>query len=107
MPNSRIVQLWEGGETKVFNKLAILDLHHSRLRTLDLGLTPNLESLCLKRCYDLVEVSILVECLKLVSLDLYNTKLRSLDLSLTPNLEKLNLEGCNELVEIHMPAASL
>lgn len=52
MPNSRIVQLWEGGETKVFNKLAILDLHHSRLRNLDLGLTQNLESLCLKRCYD-------------------------------------------------------
>ncbi|GJX69846.1 TMV resistance protein N-like protein [Tanacetum coccineum] len=106
MPNSRIVQLWEGGETKVFSKLAFLDLHYSRLRTLDLGLTPNLESLCLKRCLDLVEV-IRVECLKLVSLDLSHSKLRTLNLSLTPNLEKLNLEGCNELVEIHMPANSL
>ncbi|PWA73437.1 disease resistance protein (TIR-NBS-LRR class) [Artemisia annua] len=86
----------------VLTKLAILDLHHSRLRTLDLGLTPNCESLFLKRCYDLVEVSIRVECLKLVSLDLNGTKLRTLDLSLTPNLE-----DCNELAEIHMPAASL
>ncbi|PWA73438.1 toll/interleukin-1 receptor (TIR) domain-containing protein [Artemisia annua] len=88
MPNSRIVQLWEGGKTKVLTKLTILDLHHSRLRTLDLGLSPNRESLCLKRCYDLVEVSINVECLKLVSLDLNSTKLRTLELSLTSNLEE-------------------
>ncbi|PWA59720.1 toll/interleukin-1 receptor (TIR) domain-containing protein [Artemisia annua] len=64
-------------------------------------------TMSLQKSYDLVEVSIRIECLKLVSLDLNSTKLRTLDLSLTPNLEELNLEDCNELAEIHMPAASL
>ncbi|KAI3496838.1 hypothetical protein L1887_39216 [Cichorium endivia] len=44
MAHSSIVQLWEGGGTKVLNNLRFLNLSSSRLRSLDLGLTPNLET---------------------------------------------------------------
>ncbi|PWA83215.1 Disease resistance protein [Artemisia annua] len=96
----------------ILTKLAILDLHHSRLRTLDLGVTPNHIFTCLlqRRCIVLTENGILIKLkfpYTLNVLDLNSTKLRTLDLSLTSNLEELNLEDCNELAEIHMPAASL
>nr|GEU65088.1 TMV resistance protein N-like [Tanacetum cinerariifolium] len=66
MPNSRIVQLWEGGETK----LRILYLSGSKLSTLDMGLTPDLEWLDLRECSSLVEL-VPSGCLKkLVFLDL-------------------------------------
>ncbi|KAL7604208.1 hypothetical protein Lser_V15G19512 [Lactuca serriola] len=54
MVHSRFVQLWEGGESKVFNKLRFLDLSFSRLSTIDLGLTPNLETLTLHQCNNLL-----------------------------------------------------
>ncbi|KAL4580689.1 hypothetical protein LXL04_016890 [Taraxacum kok-saghyz] len=56
MHGSKVVQLWEGGEHKVFDKLRFLDLSGSKLRTLDLRLAPNLETLNLGECCDLVEI---------------------------------------------------
>ncbi|KAD6454851.1 hypothetical protein E3N88_09557 [Mikania micrantha] len=48
MPWSYISQLWEGGERKVLEKLRFIDLFSSKLRTFDLGMTRNLETLNLK-----------------------------------------------------------
>ncbi|CAH1421486.1 unnamed protein product [Lactuca virosa] len=103
MDDSKIEQLWEGGEKKVLNKLRFLDLNRSMLSTLDLGLTPNLEKLNLGECSNLVELHMPFGCLKLVSIDLRNARLRTLDLRLAPNLEKLILVECNDLEELHMP----
>ncbi|CAI9303582.1 unnamed protein product [Lactuca saligna] len=106
MINSKIVQLWEGGERKTLKKLRFLGLSGPKLRTFDLGLTPNLETLTLGGLGDLVELKIPVECQKLRSLKLYCTKLRPFDLWLTPNLEELFLEG-GDMVEFHMPPRCL
>ncbi|CAH1421452.1 unnamed protein product [Lactuca virosa] len=109
MVDSRIVQLREGGENKVLNKLRFLDLSYSqRLNTLDIGLTPNLETLNLRHCYNLVEIHMSGGCLKLISIDLTNSsRLRTLDLGLAPNLETLILTECRDLVELHMPSRCL
>ncbi|CAI9284460.1 unnamed protein product [Lactuca saligna] len=106
MAHSRIVQLWEGGERKVLSKLRFLDLNNSMLRTLDLGLTPNIETLNLKGCGDLVEVQMPARCLKLKTVDLSWSALRTLDLGSAPNLELIDLEGCSDLVELQMPCRS-
>ncbi|CAH1442312.1 unnamed protein product [Lactuca virosa] len=103
MPYSRIVQLWEGGERKVLNKLRFLNLDYSDLKTLDLELTPNLEKLTLEGCHILVELHMSVACLKLRSFYLSDSKLRTLDFRSTPNLEVLDLDICKDLVEVHMP----
>ncbi|XP_023741590.1 disease resistance protein RPV1 isoform X1 [Lactuca sativa] len=102
MANSGIVQLWEGGERKVFNKLKFLFLSGPNLRSLDLGLAPNLETLRLQRYGGLVELYMPRECLKLRSLELFDVKLRTLDLGLTPNLENLLLVS-GDMVELYMP----
>ncbi|XP_023740046.2 disease resistance protein RPV1 [Lactuca sativa] len=107
MAYSDIVQLWEGDERKVLNKLRFLDLSYSMLRTLDLGLTPNLEALTLVQCYNLVELHMPVECLKLKSVELSGSKFRTLDLGLAPKLELLDLENCRNLVKLHMPSRCL
>ncbi|XP_023741582.1 disease resistance protein RPV1 [Lactuca sativa] len=109
MSYSDIVQLWERGEKKVLNKLRFLHLHGKNLRTFDLGLTPNLETLTLQSNgygSGLVELYMPGECLKLRSLNIYGVKLRMFDLGLTPNLEKLWLSG-GDLVELHMPHTCL
>ncbi|CAH1444392.1 unnamed protein product [Lactuca virosa] len=106
MINSKIVQFWEGGERKALKKLRFLGLSGPKLRTFDLGLTPNLETLTLGGLGDLVELKIPVECPKLRSLKLYCAKLRPFDLWLTPNLEELFLEG-GDMVEFHMPPRCL
>ncbi|KAL7599321.1 hypothetical protein Lser_V15G22309 [Lactuca serriola] len=103
MADSRIVQLWEGGERKVLNKLRFLDLSYSMLRTLDLGLTPNIETMNLKGCCNLVELHMPVGCFKLKTVDLSRSMLRTLDLGSAPNLELIDLEGCSDLVELIMP----
>ncbi|MFS7950765.1 putative P-loop containing nucleoside triphosphate hydrolase, leucine-rich repeat domain superfamily [Helianthus anomalus] len=62
MSRSRIEQLWVGG--KVLKKLKSITLRSSKLRTLDLGLTPNLVRLDLSFCANLVELHVPVGCLK-------------------------------------------
>nr|GEX71397.1 hypothetical protein [Tanacetum cinerariifolium] len=85
MPYSKIVQLWEGEEIEVLNELRFLDLRGSMLRTCGLEMTPNLETLNLRGCRDLVELHMPVGCLNLRSLDLSHSTVRTLDLALTPN----------------------
>ncbi|KAJ9535078.1 LOW QUALITY PROTEIN: hypothetical protein OSB04_un001847 [Centaurea solstitialis] len=103
MSCSKLVQLWECTNKKVLNKLKFLDLRHSKLKNLDLGLTPNLETLSLIGCSDLVELRMHVECPKLIYLELGNSKLTTFDLQGTPNLVALHLENCFDLVELHVP----
>ncbi|GJT02071.1 disease resistance TIR-NBS-LRR class family protein, partial [Tanacetum coccineum] len=109
LERSEIVQLWEDGEKKVLKKFNYLNISHSKLRTFDLGLTPNLKTLSLVYCVDFVElhVSVSVSCPNLKSLNLRGSRLRSLDLELIPNLERLYLEDCDELVEINAPIGCL
>ncbi|KAJ9551352.1 hypothetical protein OSB04_015397 [Centaurea solstitialis] len=104
---SNIVQLWEYTDRKVLNKLRFLDLKYSKLKNLDLGLTPNLERLSLIGCSDYVELHMLVECPKLIYLDLGASTLMTLDLRGTPNIEKLDLYKCVDLVELHIPVECL
>ncbi|CAI9262484.1 unnamed protein product [Lactuca saligna] len=107
MVKSKIVQLWEGGERKVLNKLKILDLSYSKLTTLSLELSPNLEVLSLRRCRDLVQLHILNGCQKLKSIDLSESKLKTIDLHPAVNLELLHLKDCNALVELRLPNGRL
>ncbi|KAJ9552041.1 hypothetical protein OSB04_016086 [Centaurea solstitialis] len=104
---SKLVQLWEMGDRKVLHKLRFLDLDNSKLKNLDLGLTPNLERLSLNGCSDLVELCMPIECPKLIDLCLGAYTLRTLDLRGTPNIEKLDLIECVELVELHIPVECL
>ncbi|XP_076954545.1 TMV resistance protein N-like [Bidens hawaiensis] len=94
MRRSNIVQLWEGG--KVMEKLRFLDLGRSKLRSLDLGLTPKLERLNLECCRDLVKVDVDGGCLKsLVYLNLdYCSNLKSVSfIEELESLEVLNIGG--------------
>ncbi|KAJ9564032.1 hypothetical protein OSB04_009192 [Centaurea solstitialis] len=57
LPECRIVQLWGSDQQgKVLKMLRFLILSFSKLRTLDLKLTPNLEKLDLNGCSDLEEL---------------------------------------------------
>ncbi|CAI9278820.1 unnamed protein product [Lactuca saligna] len=107
LPRSRIVQLWERGERKVLKKLRFLDLSDSMLRTLDLGMTPNLESLDLSGCDDLTELHVPAGCQqRLVHLDLvgcsrftsflFIKRLESLELFSFPKLS-VHVECLEEL----------
>ncbi|CAH1421461.1 unnamed protein product [Lactuca virosa] len=87
---------------QVLNKLKFLDLSCSMLRTLDLGLAPNLEELILVGCSYLEKLHFPSRCLNLRRLLLTDSKLRTLDIGLTPNLEKLDLEKSYHLEELHM-----
>ncbi|KAJ9565562.1 hypothetical protein OSB04_001528 [Centaurea solstitialis] len=107
MSLSKIVQLWECTDRKVLNKLRFLDLKYSKLKNLDLGLTPNLERLSLIGCSDLVELRMPVECVKLIYLNLSASTLTKLDLRGTPNIEMLDLYKCVDLVELHIPIECL
>ncbi|GKB18191.1 Toll/interleukin-1 receptor domain-containing protein, partial [Tanacetum coccineum] len=62
---SRIAQLWKAGEEKVLFKLRFLKFKNSNIRTLELGLAPNLEMLHLKGCDDLEELHMPAESPKL------------------------------------------
>ncbi|GJU52683.1 TMV resistance protein N-like protein [Tanacetum coccineum] len=71
MRESKITELWEGGERKALDKLRFLNMSESKLKTLNLALTPNLEMLLLQGCEDLVELHAPIGCLqKLIFLDL-------------------------------------
>uniref|UniRef100_A0A251TR03 Putative disease resistance protein (TIR-NBS-LRR class), putative n=1 Tax=Helianthus annuus TaxID=4232 RepID=A0A251TR03_HELAN len=106
MDHSKMSQLWEGGERKVLNELRFLNISHSKLRTFDLGLTPQLEWLDLSECDDFVELHMPVESLKLKSLTLSGCMLSKHDMGLIPQLETLDLNRCKDLVEFHMPVES-
>ncbi|XP_076954532.1 TMV resistance protein N-like [Bidens hawaiensis] len=96
MFNSKIEHLWEGG--KVMEKLRFLDLGGSKLRSLDLGLTPKLERLNLLGCRDLVKVDVDGGCLKsLVYLNLdYCRGLKSVSfIEELESLEVLNIGNLN------------
>ncbi|KAJ0794887.1 putative P-loop containing nucleoside triphosphate hydrolase, leucine-rich repeat domain superfamily [Helianthus annuus] len=92
MSGSRIEQLWVG--EKVLKKLKSIILSFSKLKTLDLGLTPNLVRLDLRCCSDLVELHVPVGCLKrLTYLNLDNcTRLKSVSfIKDLESLENLNV----------------
>nr|XP_043630298.1 disease resistance protein RPV1-like [Erigeron canadensis] len=102
--NSKIEQFWKCGERKVLKKLRFLDMNSSRMRTLDLETIPNIETVNLEGCVDLVELHMPFECSKLKALNLqYCAMLRTLKLAPTLNLETLSLKGCHDLLELHMP----
>ncbi|KAJ0532069.1 putative P-loop containing nucleoside triphosphate hydrolase, leucine-rich repeat domain superfamily [Helianthus annuus] len=103
MSLSNISQLLEGGERKVLNKLRFLDLRFSKLGTLDLGMTPNLEMLHLEGCQEFAELRMHVEYPKLKFLNLSGSMVSTFNLGLTPHLETLNLRDCNNFVDLHMP----
>ncbi|MFS7966382.1 putative TIR domain, P-loop containing nucleoside triphosphate hydrolase [Helianthus anomalus] len=107
MVNSKITELWEGGERKVLNMLKFLDLRNTKLRTFDLTMTPHLEELNLENCSDFVELQLPVECPKLKILNLSGSKVSNLNLGMTPNLERLELLGCYCLQKIHAPVGCL
>ncbi|KAL4580109.1 hypothetical protein LXL04_016289 [Taraxacum kok-saghyz] len=103
MPSSNIIQLWEEGDKKVLNKLRVLYLSHSKLRILNLGLTPNLERLELVNCSDLIGLHMPIRCLNLKFFHLTNSKINTFHLGLAPNLEKFILGGFGKLIELCMP----
>ncbi|GJR98839.1 Toll/interleukin-1 receptor domain-containing protein [Tanacetum coccineum] len=88
-------------------KLTLLDLRHSKLKTIHLGSSPDLEKLIVYGCNDLVELKMPAKSLKLALLDIRHSKLTNLDLRNTPNIERLNLIDCHDLVELQMPSESL
>ncbi|PWA78455.1 disease resistance protein (TIR-NBS-LRR class) family [Artemisia annua] len=86
MYGSKMVKLWKDGEEKPLLKLRFLKFTWSHyLRTLDLSVAPNLETLNLEYCVNLVEVHFQVN----------------------PNLKELRINRCYELEKLHMPAESL
>ncbi|PWA40565.1 toll/interleukin-1 receptor (TIR) domain-containing protein [Artemisia annua] len=85
-------------------KLEHLDLTDSKLTSLHLGNTPNLETLILEGCSDLVELEMPSECLKLAKVDLSHSKLRTLDLGLTPNLKRFKSFVFDKYKEWYQPA---
>ncbi|KAL8240000.1 hypothetical protein R6Q59_016567 [Mikania micrantha] len=105
MPLSNISQLWKGGERKDLEKIRFVDLSSSNLRTFDLGMTRNLETLDLNSCVDLVELQIPFALPMLNYLDLSYSKVINLNLGMTPNIRNLRLAGCKDLVELQMPVA--
>ncbi|GJU23137.1 Toll/interleukin-1 receptor domain-containing protein [Tanacetum coccineum] len=84
-------------------RLECLDLGNLKLMTLHLGITPNLKTLRLRDCTDMVELRMPAECPKLINLNLGNLKLTTLHLGITPNLETLRLRDCTDMVELRMP----
>ncbi|CAI9279226.1 unnamed protein product [Lactuca saligna] len=97
LPGSRIVQLWENGERKVLKKLRFLDLRFSNLRTLDLGMTPNLEQVVLNGCQDLTEIHAPSGCLeRLVYVNLVGCSW-PVSFSLSKQLESLVLLSLHKL----------
>ncbi|CAH1416312.1 unnamed protein product [Lactuca virosa] len=98
LAGSRVVQLWESGERKVLKKLRFLGLRDSKLRTLDLVMTPNLENLDLSRCHDLIEIHAPAGCLeRLIFVNLVGCSW-SVSSSLFKQLESLVLLSIPNLI---------
>ncbi|XP_076950250.1 uncharacterized protein LOC143623168 [Bidens hawaiensis] len=90
MPDSKIKKLWKG--RKVMEKLRFLDLSWTKLRSLDLGLTPKLERLNLAACFNLVKLDVHGGCLK---------SLIYLDLSLCHTLKSISFMEQFESLEVY------
>ncbi|GJZ78672.1 Toll/interleukin-1 receptor domain-containing protein [Tanacetum coccineum] len=113
MKELRFLHVWKSFESPYsnwnlpnalgFDRLKFIS-SNSKLRKLHLGITPNLETLSVKKCTDMVELHMPAECPKLVNLDLSNLKLRNLHLTIAPNLERISLYKCTDMVKLHMPA---
>ncbi|XP_071732560.1 TMV resistance protein N-like [Rutidosis leptorrhynchoides] len=103
MSGSSIVRLWEEGERKVLKKLRFLNLKGSNLVTFDFEFIPNLETLNLSGCKNLVEFNIPNGFPKLKFLNLKRSTLRILNLGPIPDLETLIVKECYDLVELHIP----
>ncbi|KAJ0532061.1 putative leucine-rich repeat domain superfamily [Helianthus annuus] len=88
-------------------KLKFLYLPGLKLSNFNLGLTPNIETLNLGGCNNLVELHMLVEFPHLKYLNLSASKVSNLNLGLTPQLEELILEECYYLQEILVPVGGL
>lgn len=71
--------------------------------TFRLQLTPNLKTLVLNKCHDLIELHRPVAYTELASLNRKHSKSNTLDLELAPNLVRLTLTECPDLVELHRP----
>nr|GEX89919.1 hypothetical protein [Tanacetum cinerariifolium] len=78
----------------------LIEVHFQKLRTLNLGITPNLETLKVNDCRNMVELRMAAECPKLVHLDIGKLKLRTLHLGITSNLKILSAD----MVELRMHA---
>ncbi|GJR62305.1 Toll/interleukin-1 receptor domain-containing protein, partial [Tanacetum coccineum] len=83
-------------------KLRHVDLSFSKLKTLHLGSTLNIETLRLD-CVDMIKLQMPAEFPKLKNLDLNNLKLTTFHLRITPNLETLRLNSCTDMVELQIP----
>ncbi|GJT80579.1 disease resistance TIR-NBS-LRR class family protein [Tanacetum coccineum] len=103
--SGRMVQLWEEGEKKVFNKLKFIYLERSYLTTFDFRITPNLEMLTLDDSLNLKELCMQASCQKLNYLCISNSNLTTFDLGLTPNLQTLSLFNCTHFVKLHVSVA--
>jgi Leucine-rich repeat (LRR) protein len=66
--------------------------------------TPNLKELRIYCCERLEKLHMPAQSPKLRSLDLCDLKLRTLHLGVTPNLETLRVTDCHDLVELQIPA---
>ncbi|KAI9114631.1 hypothetical protein K1719_014329 [Acacia pycnantha] len=103
MPNSNIVQLWNG--IKSLNYLKFIDLQGSRdfTETPDFSNVQSLGHLCLSECTSLVKVHESLGVLKeLVEVDLHNCEnLNSLPSKLETNsLRTLDLGGCKNVKKL-------
>ncbi|KAL8268474.1 hypothetical protein R6Q59_002272 [Mikania micrantha] len=96
MSHGKIERLWK--QERVMKKLKFLFLGYIKLKSLDLGLMPNLQRLNLESCYDLINLYVLGGCLEsLVYLNLScckSSKLFSFIKHLE-SLEVLYLDGLN------------
>ncbi|GKC42094.1 disease resistance TIR-NBS-LRR class family protein, partial [Tanacetum coccineum] len=90
---------------EVLKKLKYISFLKSNLRTIDLRIIPNLETLSLKSTRYLVEFCMPVTCHKLKHLFITFSKLRTFDLGLTPNLERLSLDNSADFKELHVSFA--
>ncbi|PWA49152.1 toll/interleukin-1 receptor (TIR) domain-containing protein [Artemisia annua] len=99
-------------------KLVSLDLNSTKLRSVDLSLTPNIEKFNLEDCNELVEIHMPAASLKLTHVNIKGcpklrflyisgSRLSTLDVGLIPDLERLDLKECYSLVELLVPSGCL
>ncbi|KAI3796715.1 hypothetical protein L1987_39394 [Smallanthus sonchifolius] len=106
-PHSCLLKTFEANNL-VMEKLKILILDFSKLKSLDLGMMPNLERLHLKYCLDLCfcleklpeDVGQLESLEELYITKCYNLKEIPSSIRMLKHLKKLELEGCRRLEKL-------